>query len=112
MKEELKYIIIDALTSGEYKQGTGRLKMNDKYCCLGVITDLYNKMTQKGQWTKEDQFETPTRQYIGVLGYEIREWSGIPTEDGNYGDGCRSLINDNDHGKSFLEIAEIIEENF
>ena len=31
---------IEALRSGDYKQGHGRLKGDDLYCCLGVLVDV------------------------------------------------------------------------
>jgi len=46
VKEEIKTLWTEALRSGEYDQGSGSLKAVDctpKFCCLGVLTDLYRK---------------------------------------------------------------------
>lgn len=46
MKEKIKTLWAEALRSGEYDQGSGCLKKKDctpKFCCLGVLTDLYCK---------------------------------------------------------------------
>lgn len=45
MDKELKNKWIEALRSGEYKQGQGRLVQSDdnyakNYCCLGVLCDV------------------------------------------------------------------------
>ena len=40
MKPEIKKLWVDALRSGTYKQGFGRLKTDQGYCCLGVLTQL------------------------------------------------------------------------
>ena len=48
MDSELKKNWIEALRSGEYKQGTGRLRgysLNDNtevFCCLGVLCEISN----------------------------------------------------------------------
>lgn len=46
VKEKIKTLWTEALRSGEYDQGSGSLKAVDctpKFCCLGVLTDLYRK---------------------------------------------------------------------
>lgn len=40
MKPELKKKWVDALLSGEYKQGLDYLKDNGRFCCLGVLADV------------------------------------------------------------------------
>lgn len=42
MKKSLKDRWIKALLSGEYKQGKGRLKKGEGYCCLGVLCEVGN----------------------------------------------------------------------
>lgn len=44
MNPKVKALWLDALRSGEYKQGSGRLQTSDgKFCCLGVLCDLAMK---------------------------------------------------------------------
>ena len=51
MKTEIKTRWIAALRSGEYKQGYGHLRtMDNCYCALGVLCDLYSK-DENRQWT-------------------------------------------------------------
>lgn len=40
MKRELRDKWCEALESGNYKQGTKRLRKDGKYCCLGVLCDV------------------------------------------------------------------------
>ncbi len=85
MKKELAEEWAAALKSGEYQQGTGGLRPElDKYCCLGVLCDLYIKNNPgKAQWlelpcsnskcfsvtTMEQASDTPTR--------TVLEWAGL-----------------------------------
>ena len=50
MKQEIAELWAQALESGEYKQGTGRLRNGDQFCCLGVLSDLHCRST-KSTWT-------------------------------------------------------------
>lgn len=48
MDKELKTKWIEALRSGKYYQGKGRLKDSfDRYCCLGVLCDVSNIQINK-----------------------------------------------------------------
>lgn len=40
----------EALRSGKYEQGTGYLRANDKFCCLGVLCDVIDPL----EWRFED----------------------------------------------------------
>lgn len=40
MKPELKENWIKALRSGKYTQTSNHLRVNDGYCCLGVLCDV------------------------------------------------------------------------
>lgn len=111
MKEELIPIIIDALTSGEYKQAKGRLRKSNTFCCLGVISDLHRKMTGQGHW-EGDIYVTASSNHQTHLALEVQEWAGLKDSAGYYtpqdASNTHCLINDNDGDKSFPEIAEII----
>jgi hypothetical protein len=43
MKPEIKQRWVEALRSGDYKQGRGYLLQSGEYCCLGVLCDLAGK---------------------------------------------------------------------
>ena len=49
MNPEVKQKWIDALRSGDYEQGSEKLRGPNGYCCLGVLCDLYIKENNK-EW--------------------------------------------------------------
>jgi len=104
---------VEALRSGEYTQGQGCLKDpdligdgNPKYCCLGVLCDLYGK--DKGQ----DWAESYMLDQDELLPPEVMKWAGIVHSDGlihNIYDGYGALTGMNDDGQPFEYIADFIE---
>ena len=123
MNTDVKLKWIAALRSGEYKQGNGKLRTEDnKYCCLGVLSDLYNKETGKGQWLEDDgnaySFKTNESVYSSSLcTLDVMKWAGIDSS-ACFVDGldpkiyrARTLAYLNDNGTSFKEIAKIIEKH-
>ncbi len=110
--KQARKIWVEALRSGRFEQGQCRLNMNGRMCCLGVACELYienggslEKATlAPGTVTYDDAAAVPPDAVI--------DWLGLATPDGQYEkDGWfRDLVRDNDSGKSFLEIAQIIED--
>ena len=109
---------VKALRSGEYKQCTQFLHIagsdGDEFCCLGVACDLYIKEGNELE-VKRNPYDAPhTVRYneiTSVLPREVRDWLGLRSEDGLYNAPIqdRTLVGDNDNGKTFEEIADIIE---
>lgn len=112
---------IEALRSGEYKQGKFVLKRRigaateAEYCCLGVACDLYLEANPGvlDVQTKEAGGSTRTI-YDGetmVLPPKVQEWLNLKRPEGTYigGTDHSSLIGLNDRGRSFEAIADIIE---
>ncbi|MEK6860550.1 MAG: hypothetical protein AABY07_01135 [Nanoarchaeota archaeon] len=101
MNPEIKKKWIEALESGKYQQATGALKVDDGYCCLGVLCDLHRKQMKKKGWNNG--------RYLGDCYYlpdAVRNWAGLVKNNLKV---CGSqLIALNDNGKSFLEIANFI----
>ena len=112
---------VAALRSGEYRQCKSRLHRQDEYCCLGVAEEL--RLNSVGEsWVAHpelaDEFVVPgwTGEHdeepgYAVLSKETQDWLGLASDHGSWdaGDNPRSLISMNDHGKTFAEIADIIE---
>ncbi len=109
---------LEALRSGKYKQGQTRLRDSENnFCCLGVLCDLVDR----NQWTKvlsqdeyyffgEDRGRTSAvlpNFVIDIVGFGDR--TGYFKEDQVI---SNSLVGLNDSGKSFKEIADIIEKHF
>lgn len=99
-----------ALSSGEYKQGKGRLRKGDKFCCLGVLCNLHAQEYPEIAATQKHKSV-----YLGekgVLPEEVRDWAGMNSDDGyiTYGN---DLVGMNDlEGKSFAEIAKVIRKEY
>jgi hypothetical protein len=108
MKPEIKTLWCEALRSGKYKQCEGQLKDGDKYCCLGVLTDLF---------VKDGQVVPKGWPLMGSLPVEVVSWAGLEDADPDHLDPDEPessrfyipLSGDNDSGKSFAEIADLIE---
>ncbi len=97
MKEKIKTLWTEALRSGEYKQGQEQLKTDaakghkDKFCCLGVLTDLYCK--DKGvSWEEATELarnpdEWNKTQAISYMPECVASWAGfLETELSDQGD--------------------------
>lgn len=58
MNKRIKKLWVEALRSGDYKQGHYILKNivenQEEFCCLGVLSDLYFKEHLNEQWVKDD----------------------------------------------------------
>lgn len=72
MNPDIKRQWVEALRSGQYRQGRKQLlDPEGQYCCLGVLTDLY---------CKTHMLKTPD--YIAgsdccVLSNKVMEWAGL-----------------------------------
>jgi hypothetical protein len=111
MKEDIKDIWLQALRSGDYKQGSGALKKGDSFCCLGVLCDLHSKITGMGQF---NNFEYVTENHTSTqfLNKDVKEWSGMKSECGHLysiGFDTPALATLNDAGIAFEQIADHIE---
>jgi hypothetical protein len=128
VKIEIKERWLEALRSGNYKQGARRLRgTDDTFCCLGVLCDLAE---QEGVVTHELP-ESPNTSYayayIGTRAFDEFEFSSTTTlpkavatwaglDSGNPSvviddEEERSLAGINDEGADFSEIADLIEEH-
>ena len=120
MNQSVKEKWITALRSGEYKQTDGRLRQGDCYCCLGVLTDLYNKDNQNDHhyWHEEDgRYGYSSDGFIAeaTLPDSVMKWAGLkecnPTvREERMGKPVTSLayLNDNED-LGFNQLADIIE---
>lgn len=128
MKEKVKDLWVEALRSGKYKQGKHSLKNNnDKYCCLGVLCDVYAK-TQKKKGFSKNQVDIIGAYTFGdtekeaVLPENVKKWAQIGNKkirisisnDQRIERFVQShLIHMNDEeNKTFDEIATFIEKNW
>lgn len=109
MDRETKTKWIEALRSGDYRQGEGHLKFNDEvypsYCCLGVLCDVLDP----AGWEYRPGFDGFTHTFGAkrgdlVGGYVSTRLLSKKTQD--------TLINFNDsEERDFNFIADYIEHN-
>ena len=117
MNPAIKKRWIEALRSGQYKQGQGYLKSGDKYCCLGVLCNLA-KVDGVGKWEchmHATVFSCANSLDSRVLPRDVQQWAGIPNSVGVYevnDDNDKTLVGLNDCGTSFEEIADVIDKKF
>jgi len=114
MNQEIKARWVDALRSGDYEQGRGTLRRGDRFCCLGVLTDLAvgagvledpELYGLDGTYYYEDYLTSD-------LHPKVMEWAGI-NRSGYIKGANISLIELNDaYRLSFDHIAIVIEEEF
>lgn len=109
MKAEIKQKWIAALRGGEYKQTTGKLRCEDSFCCLGVLCDLFGKECDMGWSNMAGRYTFFGKEK--TLMPQVMEWSGIHSRVASYSGGTLTYANDN-IGKTFDEIADIIEKHF
>jgi len=105
MNQEIKKKWVAALRSGKYEQKGGRLKCENGFCCLGVLTDLHQKEIGKEWGIIQGQ------EYF--LSGETRDWAELgandPTMEVEDTRKDISDLNDN-YGWTFKELADLIEE--
>ena len=118
MNPEIKARWVAALQSGEYSQTSDALRIENSFCCLGVLCDLYVK-DGLGKW--EDRIEDGETVFATVgesgvlLPEEVGRWAGLPTTRPitplpGPQDACIYLADLNDRGSLFPEIASLIEQ--
>jgi hypothetical protein len=120
MKENIAKIWVDALRSGEYKQGGDYLCRNDRYCCLGVLCDLYEQQVKPVGFKKVRGSDDVATIYYGhcheTLPVDVMEWADMNSPVGayieSYSDDAYSLSELNDGGHTFKELAKIIESEY
>lgn len=121
MKQELVDEWLRRLRSGDYQQGHQKLcRMTDSgptFCCLGVLAEIAvdQGLAEKIVYGPFFKYKTKDESVASIssLTQGLQKWAGILSY-GDYSSNPRknlSLATDNDMGKNFWEIAEIIERN-
>ena len=103
-RQELRTAWLEALRSGEYKQGIGKLcNSNLDYCCLGVLCEVAGI-------PKVEEDDLFTFNYFAAgLPPALMEKVGLRTPLGEAKDKKNSLSGLNDNGTPFSEIANLLE---
>ena len=116
MNPDVKKKWVEALRSGEYDQTTGWLtnEYGTKFCCLGVLCDLYARETKgKAGFVEKGpglQFESENGSSNAELTDDVQLWAGLESSSPEVYDTALMDLNDIE-GFSFNEIADLIEED-
>jgi len=107
----------EALESGEYEQNDEKLRKASfyegySYCCLGVACEI----SKLGEWTNNNVYRVGDESNDVWLVSAVQNWLGLVSDTGepsDYGyDGAAdSLIQLNDSGWTFEQIAHQLREN-
>lgn len=122
---EFKVKWIKALRSGEYAQGQSCLRLNEgskpQFCCLGVACDLFDSSRwgyqppPDSERRKEQEWAGESRLPPNELDEEVFVLKSRVNDEMNLADvlydAFDKLARLNDNGKTFVEIADWIEEN-
>ena len=107
MNPDIKSKWIQALRSGNYKQAKGSLRVDDGFCCLGVLCDVYQKEVGDANWENCAFMEQKQ-----ILPKKVYEWAGLHSVSPYVSldaDRGISLASMNDVGDDFAKIADVIE---
>ncbi len=115
MNPEIRARWVAALRSGEYEQGTNRLRQGDQFCCLGVLCDLAERENVV-QATADGNLNFSYGEDTDYLPSAVQAWAALshwnPSVHVAGVDGlsrsCLSLLND-DWRWDFARIADAIE---
>ena len=105
---------VERLETTDEPQTTHFLDSEEGRCCLGIACDMYAKEHPDYQIIKVKKVISGYYMEYGtnsrVLPLEIQDWLGLISDNGALSNGaCLSSLND--HGSTFVEIAEIIKKN-
>ncbi len=113
MKQSIAKRWVKILRSGEIEQAKRHLNpISGKMCCLGVLCNmaLIEGICDVEYDNNSDAYRFDDER--DILPSSVVKWSGMKSTVGDYpGKSCLSHDNDN-NGKSFLEIADIIEKHW
>lgn len=111
MKARVKRLWLKALRSGKYQQGKNQLRNGDRFCCLGVLCEVYRQDTGKGRWTRGESFVAGDSEDCCVLPDAVMAWAALSGDTPRLGPRKNSAYATtlNDNGRSFSYIADRIE---
>lgn len=102
MQPEWKAKWLDALKSGEYLQGRGRLCVGGQYCCLGVLAEIMGALRPD---PCRPRAKVTLEGNLGYLDGATLDKARLPVSEQN------SLAILNDISSDFLPTIEYIEKN-
>lgn len=120
MNPKVKEIWLDRLENGNIPQATGKLgDLEGGRCCLGVLCDIaVEEGIIQPPTVYDDQLKYADE--LVILPRDVMEWAGLDYNNGGFSADPEktpdfmddALSYQNDQGKTFPEIAQIIRERF
>ena|SRR3989304_915908 len=104
MNADIKKRWVKALRSGRYAQARHALRTDQGFCCLGVLCDIVKKDVKKS-W-QEGASEMGMDGYKEYLPPVIAKFVGLHRSSQAF------LATKNDDGRSFGEIADLIDQRY
>ncbi len=122
MNSKIKEAWVNALRSGEYNQGSEKLRGANGYCCLGVLCDIYAK-EHDAQWEfngYDEYSDEKTPQPMDYWYFEeqteflpksVMKWAELEINNPILlvEDEVDEVAHINDSGYSFSTIADLIQ---
>lgn len=105
MKSKIKKLWLAALRSDKYKQCKGQLRNRDSFCCLGVLCDVHRRLVGNKRWHKGYYFKE-----FYCLPQQVTKWADLKKQNPIL-PGNTTLGAENDAGKTFIKIADLIEKH-
>jgi hypothetical protein len=103
---------VAALRSGEYEQTTQNLRDYEGFCCLGVLCDIHRVEQGTMDWDDDFDYGGDTDRRGDVLPLPVLLWAGMKNQSGTVGSDFSLVGLNDDDGKTFPEIADVIEQNW
>lgn len=98
---------ISALRSGTFKQGRGKLRAGNRYCCLGVVCFKAGMKAKRIPATNTFKYGVSS----SILPKTAQRWLGVKDADPLVGDMSCTFLNDTQR-LTFKQIAARIEKHW
>lgn len=110
MPRKLLAAWLEALRSGKYRQGRGRLERDGAYCCLGLLQQCIDEKVERRDFVPDKPaFALPSHAWLISHGVQFLGTSGSTSNDPIVWEANETLSGLNDKGVPFSEIADFIE---
>lgn len=111
MNENIMKLWVDRLRTTKDKQGRVYLEKDDKRDCLCILCYLGMENGVEIKTTKDPNTKATVFNYAQTsLPLNIVAWAGLKGHNGTFKGGRLDRLNDD--GKTFIEIADIIQNNW
>lgn len=111
MKDDIKALWTADLRANPELQGFDALEQNEKFCCLGRLCLLAIKNGVKVIRHVSDSGFVSYDNEVFLLPKSVVKWAGLDSHNPEIPTADYNLVNANDIGKTFAEIADLIDQH-